>query len=680
MAIMTTDQEIYRSLTSPSAKHLLGQFSGLTEVQRRAIPTIVGRTRSLLIAPTASGKTEAAAGPLVELKWRERWIGHRSILWVAPTRALVNDIHRRLAIELAGYESIGRRTSEHHEPECDILVTTPESLDSMLARGTDRDGVGRHLLHATQAIVLDELHLLAESARGTQLQILLERLDRVTSQAVLRVALSATVADAHGVARRFLGPNAVVVLARGGRALRVDRRSGDGPLPVRGESGIDSLVSDIWRSERPENVIAERLLSIRGCGEPLKALVFVPSRKRCDELAAALDETIARRTPVRVLAHHGSLSQGHREGTEAALSVEREAVAVATATLELGIDIGDVSLVVLEGPPGSVSSLLQRIGRANRRGNAVHVVPVARSLAEACMLASMIRAAERGELDPTPLAAHYSVAIQQLASFFYQKRRARAEREHLAGLFGQAFGDAAGDIVDGLVPDWLENVGAGLLGPTDALREIMDVPLRLHSNIGAGGRLVPVIDAITGDPIAWVPKQPSGRRVLLAGGTYVAVETPEAIEVHATRPGRDGVAFRYAAKPAPLTRAALRHLALGLGLSDKALVRIGDAWVHFGGAPFGCLLSLARVESGALASKVDPRVLRDRDVENVVEKGWESLEPFCGFGPFQRNLPRTLRKAAVTATVAIADFRRWLNDLELQDLTSEQRAILEEVV
>ncbi len=677
---MLTDQEIYQLLTSPSARHLLGQFSTLTPIQRRAIPTIIGRTPALLIAPTASGKTEAAAGPLFELKWRERWVGHRSILWVAPTRALVNDIYRRLQIQLDGYESIGRRTGEHHEPDCDILVTTPESFDSMLARGTDPDGNGRHLLNATRAIVLDELHLLAESARGTQLQILLERLDRVTTQQVLRLALSATVADADGLAQRFLGSGGVTLCVGGGRALRVDRRCGDGALPGRGRGGIDPMVSELWRSGCPEDVIAERLLSIRSSGDPLKALVFVPSRRRCDELAAALDESIAPRTPVRVLAHHGSLSQGHREGTEAVLTVEREAVVVATATLELGIDIGDVSLVVLEGPPSSVSSLLQRIGRANRRGNEVHVVPIARSLADACMLASMIRAAECGELDPTPLTAHYSVAIQQLASFFYQKPRARAGRDELIGLFAQAFGDAAGDIVDGLVPEWLESVAAGLLGPTQALREMMDAPLRLHSNIGAAGPLVPVIDASTGDPIAWVPKQPSGRRIVLAGGTYLAEQTPEAIEVHATRPSSDATPLRYAAKSAPLTRTALRHLALGLGLSDRALVRLDGQWVHFGGAVFGCVLFLLGVESGALSSKSDPRVLVDRDVESVIKQGWESLESFCGFGPLHRNLPRTLRKAAVTASVSIADFRRWLNDLEVHDLTPEQSAILEEVI
>jgi hypothetical protein len=440
------------------------------------------------------------------------------------------------------------------------------------------------------------------------------------------------------------------------------------------------MVDDIWRSGRPETVIAERLLAIRGCGDPLKALVFVPSRRRCDELAAALDESIGRLSPVRVLAHHGSLSQGHREGTEATLAAEREAVVVATATLELGIDIGDISLVVLEGPPSSVSSLLQRIGRANRRGNEVHVVPVARSQAEACILASMIRAAEDGALDPTPVTAHYSVAIQQLASFLYQKPRARVGRDELVRLFAEAFGDAAGDIVDSLVPDWLESIASGLLGPTQALREMMDVPFRLHSNIGGAGRLVPVIDAITGDPIAWVPKQPSGRRIVLAGSTYLAAETPEAIEVRATRPSGDAAPLRYAAKSAPLTRAALRHLALGLGLSDRALVRLGSQWIHFGGAVFGCVVSLLGHESGALSSESDPRVLRDRDVAAVVEAGWESLEPFCGFGPLHRNLPRRLRKAAVLASLSIAEFRRWLEDLELCDLTREQSAILEEIV
>jgi hypothetical protein len=410
---------------------------------------------------------------------------------------LVNDLQRRLSPPLSGYIDVGRRTGEYREPDSDLLITTPESFDSMLARG--RGGGETHFLQGVRAVILDELHLLIESARGTQLLALLSRLNSIASEAVLRLALSATVANAKVLAERFLGPDAVVVSLGGGRALRVDRTSGAGPLPERVPGVVDPLAREIWRKDGIGGIsIPEHLLDIR-TEKYLKALVFVPSRKRCDQLSAEISRHFIGRCPVPVVAHHGSLSQSEREKTEDTLATAPESVAVATTTLELGIDIGDVNLVVLDGPPGSVSSLLQRIGRANRRENSVHLIPIAGSAAQACTFASMIRSAEQGELDGEGDIAHYSVAIQQLASLFFQSANGRIRGDRIEGIFTPVFGRDTPFILEKLFEfSWIHQNQGGLYCPGETIREIMDNPMALHSNISGGGSTVPLIDVVRG--------------------------------------------------------------------------------------------------------------------------------------------------------------------------------------
>jgi ATP-dependent Lhr-like helicase len=343
--VVLSDGEIFAEL-SGGGRHLVSGFPGFTEAQRLAIPAILDRQATLLIARTASGKTEAVLAPLLTLHFRERWKGRPSIVYVAPTRALVNDLHGRLADRLAAYVDVGRKTGEYQDPDCQLLITTPESLDSMLVRRWGDDG---HLLTGVRAIVLDELHLLAESARGTQLQILLARLDRIATAPVLRLGLSATVPDPVAMAARYLGPDAVVRTGTGSRTLEIDRCPAPEGIPDR-ETGPDPLASRILRAGNGSDgyaAVATRLVELRKEIGGLKALVFVPSRARCDRLSGSLGAHFEGRVPLRVHAHHGSLDKAYREETEEAMSDSEEAVAVATSTLEVGIDIGDVGVVAL---------------------------------------------------------------------------------------------------------------------------------------------------------------------------------------------------------------------------------------------------------------------------------------------------------------------------------------------
>jgi ATP-dependent helicase Lhr and Lhr-like helicase len=675
---LVSDNELFRRLET-SGRRLLGAFTSLTDAQRVAIPWLLDRHAVLLVARTASGKTEAVLAPLLTLAAREGWRSEPSILYVAPTRALVNDLHRRLSEKLDGYVSVGRRTGEYRDPDNALLVTTPESLDSMLARGRRELD---HLLAGVRAVVLDELHLIAESPRGTQLQVLLGRLDEVARAPVLRAALSATVPSPGALARRFLGPDARVCSAAGSRPLRVVRRGGDGPLPDRLE-GVDPLAAEILRgsdgdTDSDDDPVAEALLAERRATAKLKALVFVPTRARCDRLTGRLARAFTGRCPVVVHAHHGSLDQRHREETEGILTRADESVAVATMTLEVGIDVGDVGVVVLDGPPGSVSSLLQRVGRGNRRSSEVRVIPFALDDVAAVTMASMLRAAVDGDLDPAPETAHYSVAIQQFASIFFQSRRARRKRDELELLLASAFGAKAQRILEELFgAGWIALTDDGRIGPSEALRELMDSPMRLHGNIGGSGAVIPLVDAVTGDPVAWIPRGNTEARIVVAGASYQADNRGDRVELRYRKKGGAGAQIRYANRGTPLGRTALRHLCVGLGLPDPVVVS-GAEHVHFGGALFARLLTLAGIESGPLRASSDPREALKGDLLAVTDRQWERLEGLCGFGPFHSELPESLRREAVIETVRAHDPVGWLSSMQAQEhVSAEQQRILD---
>lgn len=656
---MKTDPEIFELLAG-GGRDLLGGFAALTEAQREAIPDLVEGRAVMLVARTASGKTEAVLAPLLTRAHRERWTGMPSILYVAPTRALVNDLQRRLEHKLSSWVSVGRRTGEYRETESNLLVTTPESLDSMLARGT-RVPEG-HYLEGVRAVVLDELHLIAEGPRGTQLQALLARLDEVADAFVQRVAISATVPDPRALATRFLGPDALVRTGAGGRPIRidgVDETSLDERPP-----GIDPLASLFLRVTSDADgyaPLSRRLLEIRRELGSLKALVFVPSRSRCDLLTGSLSRAFQGRAPLEVHAHHGSLDRDRREDTEQELADSDEAIAVATSTLEVGIDIGDVGLVVLDGPPGSVSSLLQRVGRANRRSETTFVVPVVRNDVEACTLASMLRAAVDGKLDPVTEVAHYSVVLQQIASIMRQARTPGRKRAALEPILSAAFGTRASWIVDRLVEGgWLREFIPGAVQATPALAEIMDSPFRLHCNIDGGGGMVPLVDAVTGQPMAWIPRGQTLGRLVVAGQAFDPVDRGDVVEMHARKRGGIGEAVRYANRAAPIGAAALAHLRRGLGLPEDALVEHSGAFFHFGGAIAGRLLSLAGIDADPLRSGVDPRSVTAAALDEALEKSWERIEALCGFGPFQRQLPPSVRRAAVIETIRAHRIGDWL--------------------
>jgi ATP-dependent Lhr-like helicase len=328
----------------------------LRPLQRAAIAPIMDGEDAVLLAPTAGGKTEAAAFPLLSAMAARGWSG-TSVLYLCPLKALLNN----LAPRLDSYAQwLGRRAALWHgdtsqsqrqrirtDPP-DILLTTPESLEAMLI-GVKTDHA--RLLGTVRAVVADEVHAFAGDDRGWHLLAVLERLERVTGRPVQRIGLSATVGNPSQLLTWLQGagagkrPGRVVAPGVEGTSLSKGRPAGDVELDYVGSlDNAAKLISTLHRGE--------------------KRLVFCESRRQVEELGAAL-----RAREVTVFLSHASLSADERKRSEQAFAEARDCVIIATSTLELGIDVGDLDRVIQIDSPATVASFLQRIGRTGRRAD-----------------------------------------------------------------------------------------------------------------------------------------------------------------------------------------------------------------------------------------------------------------------------------------------------------------------
>ncbi|MEU2225929.1 DEAD/DEAH box helicase [Streptomyces sp. NPDC018347] len=394
----------------------------LWPLQRAAIVPVLDGEDAVLLAPTAGGKTEAACLPILSAMSAQGWTG-TSVLYLCPLKALLNNLVTRID----GYAQwLGRRAALWHgdtkesqrqrirtdRPE--ILLTTPESLEAMLI-GVKTDHA--HLLGGVRAVVVDEVHAFAGDDRGWHLLAVLERLQRVTGRPVQRIGLSATVGNPHhlltwlqgsGAGRR---PGRVVspdfTAASPEDAARVPANDTAGPPP--GEVELDYVGS-------LSN--AAKVIAALHRGE--KRLVFCDSRRQVEELGAAL-----RARDVTVFLSHASLSADERARSEQAFAEARDCVIVATSTLELGIDVGDLDRVVQIDAPGTVASFLQRIGRTGRRaGSTRNCLFLATGKDALLQAAALLLLWGRGWVEPVvaPPEPRHLVAQQLLAAALQEHR------------------------------------------------------------------------------------------------------------------------------------------------------------------------------------------------------------------------------------------------------------------
>jgi ATP-dependent Lhr-like helicase len=409
----------------------------LRALQEQAITPVLDGRHCLLLAPTAGGKTEAAVFPLLSRMLVEDWQG-LSVLYVCPIRALLNNLEERLSY-YAGL--VGRSCGLWHgdvsqavksrilaEPP-DILLTTPESLEALLISSrTDKP----HFFGSAKVVVVDEIHAFAGDDRGWHLLAVLDRVVRLAGHPLQRIGLSATVGNPEELLHW---------LVAGSEGERVTIAP-----PALAPSVADVTIDYVGNIQNAATVV--KLLY---AGE--KRLVFCDSRARVEELAALL-----RSEGVPTFVSHSSLSVEEKRDAERAFREGRDCVIVATSTLELGIDVGDLDRVIQIDAPATVASFLQRLGRTGRRSgtkrNCLFLATSSESLLQA---AALVELWEDGYVEPTrPPDLPYHLFAQQLLALLLQLGSASEKRLmlELAGLIKWAcLSEAA---CDGIIRHMLE--------------------------------------------------------------------------------------------------------------------------------------------------------------------------------------------------------------------------------
>jgi len=334
-------------------------FTEPTLPQTMAFPPILQGKNVLLIAPTGTGKTEAVLLPvfskLVEQKTQEQ--KGIQVIYITPLRALNRDMLKRLtfwsqrldiSIEVrhGDTEMKIRRKQARQPPQ--MLVTTPETLQAILPGLQMR----RHLANV-QTVIVDEVHDLAESKRGTQLTIALERLTEITQQEFQRIGLSATIGNPQQVAKFIAGTNREVTIIHAVLAKNY-RYHIENPQPTEPDFELAGKLET-----SPE--AAARIRRLTELIDTHKStLIFVNSRT----LAETLGHRFSQLNRADIAVHHGSLSKEERVTIEDQFKAGKLKAIICTSTLELGIDIGNVDLTIQYMSPRQVSSLIQRVGRS----------------------------------------------------------------------------------------------------------------------------------------------------------------------------------------------------------------------------------------------------------------------------------------------------------------------------
>jgi ATP-dependent Lhr-like helicase len=419
-------------------------FAGPTPAQEKAWPAIATGAHVLVQAPTGSGKTLAAFLVGIDRLNATPGEGLR-LLYVSPLKALNYDIERNLRGPLAGLRSeltVAVRTGDTPQRERqqmlrkppDILITTPESLYLLLT------SQGREMLRSVETLILDEVHAVAGTKRGSHLALSVERLQRVVAQPFQRIGLSATQRPLEEIGRFVAGTGREITLVDAGTRKELDLEvvvpvedmrelpsTGGLPVPVLSDGvemapGVEVASRSIWPSIYP--ALLELVRAHRS------TIVFVNNRRLAERLALRINE-LAEEDVAR--AHHGSLAREQRTEIEELLKRGEIPCLVATSSLELGIDMGAVDLVVQVESPKSVARGLQRIGRAGHELGSVskgRVFPKFRAdLLESAVVAKAMRegAIEETQIPRNPL----DVLAQQIVAICAEEEIALDELHEL---------------------------------------------------------------------------------------------------------------------------------------------------------------------------------------------------------------------------------------------------------
>ena len=686
----------------------LARFGRFTEIQTLAVEPLLAGKNCILISATASGKTEAALAPILERykqnivrgqksAVRSRRLGLKSpnhepqtsdlglsVVYIAPTRALTRDLARRFEQPL---ERIAMRMqvktgdesplNRHRPPE--LLLTTPESLDSLLASSP-------RMLKDVRAVILDEIHLYDNTVRGDQLRILLNRLRRIKSYALslgdIRsdqlqfCALSATVVDPQSVAARYF-TDPVVIKTGGRRELDAEL------IAMQSTESLRLLFADLQRRDVK------------------KVLAFCNRRAECEELAHLFRQGSVFGN--RVFVHHASLDARVRRRAEKEFSMADAALCFTTSTLELGIDIGDVDLVVLIGPPENTSAFLQRIGRGNRRTSRARVVCFYRTAIERAIFQAFIRAAESGEIESNHYFFRPSIVVQQLCSYIKQTRLGEINPENAYELFTSPQGTPL--IAKSLYDQIIEHlIAKGYFVPArgNSLRpgpkwQELHEQRAIYTNLTDANRSsVDIVDEMTGRKLGEIDWRAIRESTFLFSGQARRATRMKGRRL-IVRPVEEetGVnAPRFRTPWRPLTHKLAKAIAAELGLPQTSsayeIAMIIDkpdshtegqsmasprypewAWIfHCAGDAYGLVLGDILESSCRVKLKdynglylmlegrppAGPLSFNPEQVRARVRRRWNQFESWFALGRFQSHLPLAVRRASVMEAFNVEEF------------------------
>ncbi|MEM7125386.1 MAG: DEAD/DEAH box helicase [Chloroflexota bacterium] len=578
------------------------------------------------------------------------------VLFICPTRALTRDLYERLAAPLDELRiSLAMKTGDtagiSYQSPPSFLITTPESTDSMLTRAP-------RIFTQLRAIVLDEIHLFDNGPRGDHLLCILKRIEHIRRYyqeqneipkiPLQRIALSATVPDPKGLAERYLreeqgaaensqpeaGNQDELIDDESSRLIR--QRSSVLPSEI-SPSGLSetrdkSFLARYTQIERDDSASTEQddeppyqIVSVAGQREldaiiePMndlfdlamhmnhrardpvearKSLVFCNTRNEVEETAAFLRRRLDYNAAVFV--HYSNLDGVLRQEVEADFAAAPVAVCVCTSTLELGIDIGSIDDVVLIGAPPTLTSFLQRIGRAGRRTSITRVLCLSRSRLEELRFESLIALAHENRLALAPPTYHFraSVLVQQIFSILKQSPTGAIRRPDLRRVAPDTLSDQdLSRIFQNLGRQkYLKGGRIGEWRPGPMLDELLDAH-EIYSNIGSDPLAYQIVDAFSGRTIAQTERLHMEGDTLLLGGRTLEVVWRDRNRIGVARHESSELAteVRFATAPFALSLEVSQGIARYLGLQPSQMVMLrqegSTRLYHFWGAVYGELLA-----------------------------------------------------------------------------------------
>lgn len=676
----------------------LSRFGRLTEIQELALEPLLDGKNCVLAAATASGKTEAALAPILERHQKQRFKFNQTkqtstvkFLYLVPTKALARDIARRVEQPLAKL-AIGLAIKTGDEPAIkpnrppEFLITTPESLDSMLANRPK-------ILRDVRAVILDELHLFYNSPRGDQLRILLNRLRRLRNYAFEKgdsatnqiqfCALSATLQNPITVAEQYF-TDPILLQTGGQRAIDAELFE---------MYGAPSLL-ELFATFKERNI--------------KKVLAFCQKRVECEEWVNLLRGSLP--FGEEVLVHHANLSKQVRHQTEEKFTRTGAALCFATSTLELGIDIGDVDLILLIGAPDNLGSFLQRIGRGNRRTKRTNVACFYRTNTEETIFRIFLRAAQNPNEETMKLLGNDSglkfrpsVIVQQLCSYLKQTTHSELDPEHAYSLFTTPTGESLIDKnqYDKIVGHLLEKdffkpaIHGGKQLQAGEMWEKLYEERTLYSNMTGTNESPAVIDDMTGRLVGYLDaRMPVGNTFLMGGHarritSFQGRKVITRAEKNTKNVRKAPQKWNWKVKSAALTKALAIELGFPVAVetgeiplvniqteaeAEKRILLFHNSGEVYGKA-LGELLEVEKklniveaneffVEISGEPTEIDWQ-FTEEETRRLLGHRWKSFESAFDLGRFQTDLPNDIRKNSIVEAFNLTSFMKiWRKIIE----------------